>query len=59
MFSRFGACEDGSAGDQRQASCHTTHNVIVLLLFFFPRLTGKSQWRDSQRHFDRSEGASG
>ena len=24
---------DGSAGDQRQASCHTTHNVFVLLLF--------------------------
>src|SRR5689334_3930199 len=22
---------DSSAGDQRQASCHTTHNVLVLL----------------------------
>ena len=59
MFSRFGAREDGSAGDQRQASCHTTHNVIVLLLFFFPRLTGKSQWRDSQCQFKRLESVSG
>src|SRR4051812_6222624 len=36
-----------AAGDQGKASCHTTHNVLVLLLFLFPRLTGKSQWRDS------------
>jgi hypothetical protein len=33
MFNRSGARGDGSAGDQRQASCHTTHNVLVLLLF--------------------------
>src|SRR4051812_11124966 len=33
MFSRFGARGDGSAGDQGQASCHTTHNAFVLLLF--------------------------
>jgi hypothetical protein len=42
-FAGLGACirrstavtpsEDSSAGDQRQASCHTTHNVSVLLLF--------------------------
>ena len=32
---RPGARGDGSAGDQRQTSCHTTHNAYVLLLFFF------------------------
>ena len=32
---------DSPAGDQRQASCHTTHNVFVLLLF----LSGDSQRR--------------
>src|SRR5438552_11262951 len=47
-LSRSGACGDGSAGDQRQTSCHTTHNAFVLLLFFLPRLAGKSQWRDSR-----------
>jgi len=47
MFSRSGARGDGSAGDQRQTSRHTTHNAFVLLLFFVPRLTGKSQWSDS------------
>ena len=31
MFSRSGACGDGSDGDQRQTSCHTTHNA----LFYF------------------------
>ena len=31
---RSGARRDGSAGDQRQAFRHTTHNVSVLLLFF-------------------------
>ena len=41
MFSRPGARGDSSAGDQRQASCHTTHNVFVLLLFFFSQLTGE------------------
>jgi hypothetical protein len=25
-----------AAGDQGKASCHTTHNVFVLLLFFIP-----------------------
>ena len=30
---RSGAREDGSAGDEREVSCHTTHNVSVLLLF--------------------------
>ena len=47
MFSRSGAREDGSAGDQRQTSRHTTHNAYVLLLFFVPQLADKSQWRDS------------
>jgi hypothetical protein len=36
-----------AAGDQGKACSHTTHNVIVLLLFFFPRLCRKSQWDDS------------
>ena len=35
VLNRPGARGDGSAGDQRQASCHTTHNAYVLLLFFF------------------------
>ena len=48
---RPGVRGDSSASDQRQASCHTTHNVFVLLLFFFPQLTGKSQWCDSARLF--------
>ena len=47
MFSRFGTRENRSAGDERQDSCHTTHNAFVLLLFLFPQLAGKSQWRDS------------
>ena len=46
IISRFGA-RDSSAGDQRQISCHTTHNIRVLLLFFVSQLMGKSQWRDS------------
>jgi hypothetical protein len=37
-FSRSGARGDGSAGDQRKTSRHTTHNVLVLLLFFVSRL---------------------
>src|SRR5688500_72669 len=45
--SRIGARGDGSAGDERKASCHTTHNACVLLLFFIRRLSPKSQWRDS------------
>lgn len=28
IFSRPGARGDSSAGDQRQASCHTTHNIM-------------------------------
>ena len=32
-FSRPDACRDSSAGDQGQASRHTTHNVFVLVLF--------------------------
>ena len=36
-----------AAGDQDKACSHTTHNVFVLRLFFFPRLAGRSQWCDS------------
>lgn len=36
-----------AAGDQGKTCSHTTHNVIVLLLFFFLRLGRKSQWCDS------------
>ena len=35
MFDRPDLRRDSSADDQRQASCHTTHNVFVLLLFLF------------------------
>jgi hypothetical protein len=46
--SRSGARKDSSAGDQRQTSCHTTHNVSVLLLFYVPRLRAESQACDSK-----------
>src|SRR5205085_8425512 len=40
---------DSSAGDQRQASCHTTHNVFCSTFVLVPRFRTKSQWRDSPR----------
>ena len=54
---RSGARGDGSAGDERQAFRHTTHNVSVLLLFFFSRLGGESQCRELQRSGIRRCGA--
>src|SRR5689334_8936386 len=40
-----------AAADQGKACSHTTHNVLVLLLFFIRRLGRKSQSRDSERLF--------
>ena len=45
---RAGAAADSSAGDEGQSFRHTTHNASVLLLFLFRRVTGESQWCDSQ-----------
>ena len=51
-----------AAGDQGKASCHTTHNVYVLLLFFVSRLgekesdsepTRASRLRQASAGFDR------
>ncbi len=39
---------DSSAGDQGKFCSHTTRNAFVLLLFYFPRLCGKSQGCDSE-----------
>jgi hypothetical protein len=36
-----------AAGDQGKASCHTTRNVYVLLLFFFSQIRERSQSFDS------------
>ena len=48
-----GRSGDSSAGDQRQASCHTTHNVYVLLLFLSARLARQRvESRNSGRFFD-------
>lgn len=45
--------EDSSAGDQRQASCHTTHNVFVLSLFFSRdssvQVNGATRWLPCHR----------
>jgi len=37
-----------AAGDQGKACSHTTHNVLVLLLFFVSRLGDESQSCDSR-----------
>src|SRR6185369_14903114 len=36
-----------AAADQGKACSHTTHNVLVLLLFFIRRVSPQSQSRDS------------